>query len=134
MRFSSMTITASFILAALFLGVAATHPPNKDPERTNIKVLPKKISDIEMEALMERYSKQLGVGCEYCHVETKPGIFPKRVDFASDERPEKNIARKMIKMLLYINRKYYKTDNDREAIIHGKVSCGMCHQGHPRPD
>src|SRR5450755_2531590 len=82
----------------LFLtaGVAATIETTEKPEWKNLKVLPKDMSAELMEQIMHQYTGQLGVTCKYCHSDTKPEVFPMRVDFASDEKPEKLIATNMI--------------------------------------
>jgi len=134
MHLSPKFITLSLLVAAIILGVAATRPPKDKPERKNVRVLPKNINEFEFDALMERYSRQLGVPCIYCHVEYVGKDSLKRIDYVSDEKPEKRISRNMMRMTLYINRKYYKASSDREAIIKPQVGCGTCHRGLPRPD
>jgi hypothetical protein len=133
MRSAKKTVTLSLLAICVGIGVAATTPAGEEPEKSNLKVLPKNLTNLQMDMLMERYSRQLGVTCLYCHVPTKPGVVPKRVDFASDEKPEKEIARRMIKMDVKINRKYFQFASDRDAILKPKVSCKTCHRGYPRP-
>ena len=133
MHLNSKIVTLGLLISLIGLGVAATKPPVEDPEKSNLKVLPKKLSDNQMDMIMERISRQLGVTCEYCHVPTKPDVFPKRMDFASDEKTEKLIARRMIRMCIQINRKYFAFKSDWEAVLNPKVSCRTCHRGFPRP-
>jgi hypothetical protein len=116
-------------------GISATHTPQERSEWKNLKIIPKKIDEDQMERIMTRYAKNLGVPCAYCHPDTKPDVFPRRVDFASDELPQKNIARKMMQMTDKLNRKYFNYKNDysyysfKDAII----SCKTCHRGLPKP-
>jgi|SRR5450432_312367 Photosynthetic reaction centre cytochrome C subunit len=122
----------------LFLtaGVAATNVPPEKPEWKNLKVLPKDMSAELMEQIMHQYTGQLGVTCKYCHSDTKPDVFPMRVDFASDEKPEKLIARNMMRMTEKINRKYfnYKNKYDFETFRNAVVTCKTCHRGITKPN
>lgn len=58
----------------------------------------------------------LGVKCDTCHVQG---------DFASDEKPEKEMARKMIVMTREINAKF--PDGKQH------VTCFTCHRGDEHP-
>jgi hypothetical protein len=58
----------------------------------------------------------LGVRCDFCHVQG---------DFASDEKPHKEIARKMIVMAREINA------NFPDGKMH--VTCYTCHRGSEEP-
>jgi hypothetical protein len=120
----------------IFAGVAATHVP--DPEKPawkNLKVLPTNTSEDQMDRLMGKISKGLGVSCNYCHTRTKPGVIPVRADFVSDEKPEKNIARKMMRMTDKLNRKYfnYKTKYDFASLRESPLNCYSCHAGTMKP-
>jgi Photosynthetic reaction centre cytochrome C subunit len=110
--FPRKTITVSATLVSLVvLSLAFTSPP----ERTfkNLKVLPKNIGEQELDSIMHTYTRGLGVKCEFCHVPTTD----RKTDFISDEKPEKNIARKMMRMTNKINKKYF----DYERNEQGKV-------------
>ena len=120
------------LLVYLFTGVASTKPHDDDEHFTNLKVLPKKTSDEEMDRIMHGFSKQLGVGCLYCHV-PKKGVFPPDMDFASDEKPEKRAAREMLRMTIKINEKYFGVKDKLQAIRKPVVRCRTCHHGHPLP-
>jgi Photosynthetic reaction centre cytochrome C subunit len=95
---------------------------------TNLKVLPKDIPAAELRRLMERYGVALGVSCSYCHAESEQTA---RLDYASDDKPEKLTARLMITMLRDINGKYLSQLGDpRYPVV---VGCGSCHQGQSAP-
>jgi Photosynthetic reaction centre cytochrome C subunit len=82
----------------------------------NIKLL----QDVEVSnfiPVMRRFSAALGVECEHCHVAN---------DFASDDKPAKATARKMLVMAQAINK-------DNFAGAHGAVSCYTCHRGQTKP-
>jgi len=117
-------------------GMAATRVAEEKPEWKNLKVIPKNTDEDQMERIMHQYSHDLGVTCSYCHPDTKPGIIQVRVDFATDEKQEKGIARKMMVMTNRINKKYfdYKNDYSFESLNKSVVSCNTCHRGIPKPN
>lgn len=133
MRDYKKIFVAMCFLAFMITGIAATSPPQDDDDHyTNLKVLPKNISHDEMERAMYIFERQLGVTCVYCHATAK-NIFPPKIDFASDEKPEKKIAREMLKMTLKINKKYFEVKNIRQALVKPKMWCRTCHRGFPIP-
>ena len=80
----------------------------------NIRVL-KGVPASEFEGNMAFISGSLGVRCNYCHVNP----------FDKDEKPTKLLARKMIQMVLDLNKGTFNRE--------GAVSCFTCHRGQPRP-
>jgi len=62
------------------------------PEPKNLKVL--KVPAADLIPIMRSFSAGLGVECDFCHV---------KGNFASDDNPHKEIARKMIVMAEQIN-------------------------------
>jgi hypothetical protein len=117
-------------------GIAATPFPQEKPDWKNLKVMPKNTTEEQMERIMYQYTRQLSVTCLHCHPYTKPDIFPKRVDFVTDELPEKVIARNMMRMTNKINQKYfnYKIDYRLEYMVkHPGITCFTCHRGLPKP-
>ena len=125
-----------FVITGLFLltvtGIALTNPAGEKKTFKNLKVLSKDISDQELERVMYAFERQLGVTCIYCHVPTK-NIFPERIDFASDEKKEKLIAREMLKMTMKINKKYFDLTIDKKIYTKPVVWCRTCHMGYPIP-
>src|SRR2546423_4684418 len=74
--------------------------PAKAAWRKNLKVLPDDISRDDLTRTMRIWSRSLGVECDHCHVQpppAEPGGFS-RIDFVSDAKPEKEIARVMLRM------------------------------------
>ncbi|HEX4933437.1 MAG TPA: c-type cytochrome, partial [Gemmatimonadaceae bacterium] len=69
---------------------------------TNLQTLPKDIKKQELASMMRGISGALGVRCGHCHAGGDPETL-KGVDFASDEKKEKKIARAMMKMTGEIN-------------------------------
>ena len=113
----------------VIVAIAATAPP--EGEFKNLKVLPKNISSKTLSKIMvDDFEDGLGVTCGFCHVEQKDSH---RLDYASDEKPEKNIARIMMRMTLGINRKYFKLKHYQLGDSVLAISCATCHNGQPRP-
>jgi len=106
-------------------------PPPAPQKYTNLKVLSKKISNQELRKLMGNYNASLGVNCGYCHVAKPTPTNPNARDYASDAKPEKEMARHMIKMTEKINKKYFANGNGGAAIV--AIDCYTCHGGKKEP-
>lgn len=119
------------LIAFVFIGIAASKPSLKNAER-NLKVLPKDISDADLDSVMETYSKQLNVGCDFCHAPSKAN--KDDVDYASDDKPEKEITRQMMRMTAAINKDFFDYTIVYKAGENMAVSCYTCHDGFPRPE
>lgn len=122
-------------LAVLLLGGAITGSvtalPTSPHQFKNLKVLPKNISSENLSKIMiEDFEDGLGVSCNYCHV---PGNDPAGLDYANDAKPEKQIARHMMRMTLNINRNYFKLKHPMIGDSILAISCVTCHNGQPRP-
>ena len=125
--------TLVFILVSLFIvaGIAATKAPDEEKFK-NLKVLPKNISPDDLDKVMDGFKAALGVKCTFCHVPFKD-TSNHHLDFASDEKPEKNIARKMIKMTNKINKKYFEYNKNEQGVVVPAVECMTCHRGSEHP-
>ncbi|MGD8377947.1 MAG: c-type cytochrome [Acidobacteriota bacterium] len=117
------------VLLMLFGGAPASAQLPED--FTNLKVLPKEIDARELTGIMRSYAGALGVRCWFCHVgeEGKP---LSEFDFASDEKPEKGIAREMMKLVVEINARLAKVDLQHDPSL--EVKCATCHHGLARPE
>jgi photosynthetic reaction center cytochrome c subunit len=93
----------------------AVAPKTAAQQFKNIKVL-KDIPADQLVPAMQFMTASLGVECEYCHV---------RGAFDKDEKKPKETARKMIIMMLAINK-----DNFED---HREVTCYSCHNGATHP-
>ncbi len=93
----------------------------------NLKILKKE----ELRANMRAFSFSLGVRCYYCHDDSK-GRKLSEIDFSSDVKPTKQIARTMIKMSNSINKDFISEVRkiDENAI---SVACNTCHRGATEP-
>jgi len=101
------------------------------PEKpSNLQVLPKDWPGSRLQPVMIGFTRALGVRCSYCHKgeEGKPlGTY----DFPSDENPNKNRAREMLRMLGSINDHLKKIQPSGDQRVN--MWCDTCHRGRPRP-
>jgi hypothetical protein len=121
------------VIAALGIvviaGIAAVPAPAN--EYKNLKVLPKDISTKDLSRIMiDDFEDGLGVSCGFCHAEEKDSH---KLDYASDEKPEKEIARLMMKMTLDVNEKYFQVTHPLIGDSTLAITCITCHKGQPRP-
>lgn len=80
----------------------------------NIQIF-KNLPATQLEPTMAFISGSLGVKCNYCHVN----------QFEKDDKPQKLAARRMIQMVLDINKGNFNGQN--------AVTCYTCHRGKPTP-
>ncbi len=132
------SFVAVITLAALtIIGMAATRPTADRPRdddhkhKSNLKVLPKNISHEDLDKIMDSWKAALGVKCNFCHAQDTA---THHLDFASDAKPEKDIARHMFKMTAKINKKYFSMNKDDKGSMIPTVSCVTCHHGNPHPE
>jgi hypothetical protein len=121
------------ILATVLLCSAAVNPP-RSPEGAyrNLKVLPKNIPSKSLSKIMvDEFSDALGVGCGFCHAQGKDSV---SIDYASDAKPEKEMARRMMRMTLRVNRKFFMLKHPTLTDGPLSVTCSTCHNGKPHPD
>ena len=122
-----------FIIAIIaMVSVAATYPQQKQEEpfkAKNLRVLPKNISHDELDSIMDGFKAALGVKCSFCHVPSKTD--PKKMDFASDDKDHKIIAREMMAMTTKLNKRYFSKHQEKHGVA--AVQCATCHRGKPEP-
>jgi len=122
-------LAAVVLIAASFTSTKATGPGE---QYVNLKVLPKNISSKDLNSIMvDDFQDGLGITCGFCHANSADG---RNLDFASDAKPEKEIARSMMRMTLGINKKYFKVKHPligSDALV---ISCNTCHKGEAFPD
>lgn len=129
---SRKLVVALFIFSFLILGISATTAPPEEPKR-NLKVLPKNITKEDLDKVMDGFKAALGVKCNFCHAPSKDTAVH-HPDFPSDAKPEKNIARKMMKMTEKINKKFFSyATNDKGETVY-PISCMTCHRGNAHPE
>ncbi len=130
MKFSNNTTAVIFTFIFIVTAFAAT-VPNKElpPKFKNLKVLPKNISEAALDKIMDDFNDALGVSCDYCHAKSDKAD---ELIFASDTKPEKSAARKMMLMTYEINIKHFGGTKDR--IQPQTIKCITCHHQKPYPE
>ena len=123
----------SFAVAALAAvtfsaSAAVAQPaPQQPPPLTNLQLYPKDTPRPQLVATMQGFVQALGVqsagGCGYCHAGTAPAF-----DFASDAKPAKTVARKMILMAREVTAKLPEITGKPAAEVIG-LRCATCHRG-----
>jgi photosynthetic reaction center cytochrome c subunit len=81
----------------------------------NIEILKGKKAS-RLPGMMSALTGLLGVDCSYCHVPN---------EWAREDKPTKQTARKMFRMMAAINKDNFEGKN--------AVSCWTCHRGNPHP-
>jgi len=97
----------------------STLPAQEKSELNNLQVLPFTKKQDVVDYMKKVVAPGLGVKCKFCHAP---------MDFSSDEKKNKLIAREMIRMTTVINL------NTMKKLEFHDVTCFTCHAGreHPR--
>jgi hypothetical protein len=115
-------------------------PPGRGGQAPqNLRVLPKTWTRLQVMSLMRTFTGALGVQCTHCHAGTPPDF-----NYASDEKPTKEVARKMIHMVMHINDEHLKGIGSAAPAERAagappalaepeKVTCFTCHRGVLKP-
>jgi hypothetical protein len=143
MKKSFLIIMACAICVFAFQAFTTTH----QSKWKNLHILPQDISEDGLDSVMHHFTASLGVKCNYCHVRNTE---TKKMDFASDDKPEKLIARKMMLMSIDINKNHFVDieeqmhDKDGKVVVENEgdsvkymlkyVTCYTCHHGEEHPD
>jgi len=124
------TITLA-MLAGVVVFLSAFMPKQQEAFKAkNLKVLPKNITKEDLDKVMDGFKASLGVRCNHCHASVKDN--PRKMDFASDENPKKDVARDMMRMTAKINKKYFMHQlKDGQGVV--EISCTTCHNGKSEP-
>ncbi|HET7746698.1 MAG TPA: c-type cytochrome [Vicinamibacteria bacterium] len=99
------------------------------PPPQNLQVLPKDTPRPELIRIMRSFASALGVRCIHCHVGQDTGDL-KDMDFPNDAKPQKKVAREMLRMTQAINQQYIAALNRPNPV---RVQCVTCHRGVTRP-
>lgn len=101
------------------------------PEKpSNLQVLPKDWPGTRLRPVMIGFTRALGVRCSYCH-KGEEGKPLSTYDFSSDDNPNKNRARAMLRMLNDIENDLKKIEPSGDQRVN--MWCHTCHHGRPRP-
>ena len=141
MKFASYSIVVASLLLATSIAISAqgqgagAGQPNGF---TNLQVWPADTPRAVVLNFMNAFNRSLGIECNYCHVQTNG-----RFDFASDEKREKRVARKMILFRDSINVELAAivdkpvtagpTSVEARPGAPTRVLCASCHHGLPIP-
>jgi hypothetical protein len=131
MHFNKKILTVVSLISGVVLFASMTaiqqqpQQQRETPKLKNIKVLPKSMAYRDVDHLMDEWASALGVKCNFCHAQDK----------ASDEKPEKLMARKMYLMAAKINKKYFDAKKDSlGAVMESSINCYTCHHGVSHPE
>lgn len=104
--------------------VLAQAPTPTVVESPTVKVLTGLLAP-QFQEEMNFMTQALGVTCNTCHA---------RGNFASEEKPEKLTARRMLEMTRAINKQNFPDHAPKpgESVL-GRVTCYTCHQGERTP-
>ena len=91
----------------------------------NLKVMRGVSAKMLVSTVMYFWSQSLGVSCTHCHNTT---------NWASDEKPEKDIARSMVAMQSRIHREILDSLVMAYKISRPHLSCLSCHHGQAIPE
>ena len=121
-------VVLALVLVAGFLAIRPA--PAQIPDTfTNLTVLPKDIEKGELVGIMRSFSGALGQRCVFCHVPGPDSLSLDGMDFASDDKEHKRIARVMMKMAGDINATLAASDIENPV----QVRCITCHHGVAKP-
>lgn len=125
----SFLVTFGIVVLTLLSYAFTTNP--EEPKYKNLKILPKDITEKQMDSVMHHFSNSLGVRCNFCHMRNEE---KKEWDWASDENKHKLAAREMMKMTNTLNDKYFPIGGKaKELSTQLMVSCYTCHHGSTEP-
>ena len=155
--------TPAFGLFLVFAAAVSASAQNEAPAAgrgrgappRNLQVLPKDTAPQEVGALMQQFTRALGVQCTYCHVQNTPppltaeeaaaqaaanppaagrgrgrGPGP-QMDFAADTKRQKQTARLMLTLVNDLNARIAAIPGRRAD--GSRVQCATCHRGVPNP-
>jgi predicted component of type VI protein secretion system len=112
---------AALALAASIAFAQPQGAPADAPKQRNLQVLPRNIPQDRLMAVMQAFTRSLGVQCSHCHV---------RGDFASEANPNKEITRGMMRMTGRLNAELLPGIS---GLTEPRVSCFSCHRGAAEP-
>ena len=134
MNINRKITVAAALAGVMALSIAASLPPQErePPKLVNLKVFPKNIPYRVLDHTMDVWSASLGVRCNFCHARDAQ---TNKMDFASDAKPEKKMAREMFKMTAKINLKYFEAKKDTLGMVmDAGINCFTCHNGKSHPE
>ena len=131
-----LLITLAVFLCAISVtlvgrGEAASITQGTQAERTfkNLQVL-KGLREAELYQTMNFMAVSLGENCTFCHVTNGRDPKTNQINWVweSDDKPEKQTARRMLQMVLLIN------GSNKVDLGPNAVTCHTCHRGQRTPE
>jgi hypothetical protein len=120
------------VVFALILSVRAfTQEPQPPWKGENLQYFPKDIPRPQLVQRMREFSFALDVRCQHCHA-GGDGVSFDGVNFASDEKPAKVMARAMLRIVDQLNNTMLPS-LPRRAEPPVNLNCATCHHGLPLP-
>ena len=123
------------LAAALAVAVVAGGSPSfaqGEAGFKNLQVFPKDAPRDVVIAAMKNFTRALGVRCQHCHV-GEEGAPLEKFDFVVDTKPEKQMARAMMRMTAEINGQHIGKAIPDAAAKGYQVTCYTCHRGATHP-
>ena len=155
----AVSLLGTAVLAAVTVAQAPQNPPDAGgppmqqggaagggmrhernyPPPTNLQVLPKDLTGAQVREIMHHWAGDLGVECDTCHAgyadgRKAPNGMP-MLDFASDAKPQKGMARIMYTMTELDKKDYVAkvAALDTMGSPAAPLTCGTCHRGNLDP-
>jgi tetratricopeptide (TPR) repeat protein len=156
-----LALTAVGVMSAQNETAQAGAARGGGPAPRNLQVLPKDTPRQDVVALMQQITRALGVQCTYCHVEMTPPLLSAeeaaaqaaaappagrgrgrgrggpQMDYAADEKRQKQTARLMLTLTNDINAKIANLSTApgvrKPAASLVRVQCATCHRGVTNP-
>jgi len=98
---------------------------------TNLQVFPKDVMPQQLIQTMQAFNTALGVMCDHCHMDFGRGN--PMTDMASDMKPQKSIARAMMRMTQGVNQQIQGAVTQKPQDQVTRVQCATCHRGQALP-
>lgn len=124
----SLVLLCGFLLPTSLASAQSRWSWPEEPK--NLQVFPPEMKGERLRAPMVGFTRALGVRCSHCHV-GREGEPLSTYDFASDDNPNKERAREMLRMLGTINDHLNKIEPSEATRVN--MWCHTCHRGRPRP-
>jgi hypothetical protein len=122
---------ATLVLPVLAFTVDAQAPGKWPPDSlVNVQVIPKTTPVVQVWGTMRNIAGGLGVQCTFCHVGQDNAPLA-QIDFASDQKRNKLVARQMMRLVQEVNRRLDTIPARATPTV--VVGCVTCHRGVSRP-
>ena len=124
-----IVLALGLLVSPIALGAQA---PRKWPPDSlvNVRVIPKSTPVVQVWGNMRNIAASLGVECTFCHV-GREGAPLADIDFVSDDKRTKLVARQMLLLVQEINGRVDSLPSRPAPSV--AVTCTTCHRGVTRP-